>query len=47
VVAEIYNPYGETLEEIKFPHKGYIRTYNYIEHQAVDEGTIIAYINKQ
>jgi predicted deacylase len=44
VVAEIYNPYGETLEEIKFPHKGYIRSYTYPKHQAVNTGDIIAYI---
>ncbi|MFC1803050.1 succinylglutamate desuccinylase/aspartoacylase family protein, partial [Thermoproteota archaeon] len=47
VIAEIYNPYGDILEEIKFPFKGYIRAYTYPRHQAVNTGDIIAYITHE
>jgi predicted deacylase len=44
IVAKISNPYGEILEEIKFPHDGYIRAYTYSRHQALNTGSTIAYI---
>lgn len=44
VVAKIYNPYGDVVEEIKFPFKGYIRAYTYSRHQAVNTGDTISYI---
>ncbi|MFC1803038.1 succinylglutamate desuccinylase/aspartoacylase family protein [Thermoproteota archaeon] len=42
-VAEIYNPYGDLLEEIKFPFDGYIRAWA-ASHSAVNTGSSIAYI---
>jgi len=44
VVAKVYNPYGDVVEEIKFPFDGYIRAYTYSKHQAVNTGNTIAYI---
>jgi len=43
-VAKIYNPYGDVIEDIKFPFNGYIRAYTYTWHQAVNTGDTIAYI---
>ena len=34
----------EVLEEIEFPHDGFIRAYTYLKHQAVNSGDTIAYI---
>jgi len=42
-VAKTYNPYGDVVEEIKFPHDGYIRAWA-APHQAVNTGSSIAYI---
>jgi predicted deacylase len=42
-VAKIYNPYGDLLEEIKFPFNGYIRAWA-ASHSAVNTGSSIAYI---
>jgi predicted deacylase len=44
IIARIFNPYGEVLEEIEFPHDGFIRSYTYLKHQAVNGGDTIAYI---
>jgi predicted deacylase len=43
-VAKVYNPYGDIVEEIKFPFDGYIRAYTYNRHQAINTGDTIAYI---
>ena len=42
-VAKTYNPYGEVVGEITFPHDGYIRAWA-AAHQAVNTGSSIAYI---
>ena len=42
-VAKTYNPYGDVVEKIKFPHDGYIRAWA-AAHQAVNTGSSIAYI---
>lgn len=42
-VAKIFNPYGDLLEEIKFPFDGYIRAWA-ASHSAVNTGSSIAYI---
>ena len=44
VVAEIYNPFGDLLEQIETPFNGYVRSYTYPRHQAVNTGDRIAYI---
>jgi len=44
VVAKIYNPYGDMVEETAFPFDGYIRAYTYPRHQALNAGDHIAYI---
>ena len=43
VVAKTYNPYGDVVEEIKFPFDGHIRAWS-SRHQAVNTGSSIAYI---
>jgi hypothetical protein len=43
VVAKTLNPWGDLMEEIKFPHDGYIRAWA-ASHQAVNTGSSIAYI---
>lgn len=45
-VAKTYNPYGDVVEEIKFPHDGYIRAWAAF-HQAVNTGSSIAYITHE
>jgi hypothetical protein len=47
VVAKIYNPYGDMVEETKFPFDGYIRAYAGGRHQAVNTGSTIAYITHE
>jgi len=44
IVAKTYNPYGDVVEEAKFPFDGYIRAYTYPRHQAVNSGDTICYI---
>lgn len=47
IVAKIYNPYGDVVEEVKFPFDGYIRAYTYSRHQAVNSGSTICYITHE
>jgi len=44
VVSKTYNPFGDLVEEIKFPFNGYIRAYAGGLHQSVMSGTTMAYI---
>jgi predicted deacylase len=44
VVSKTYNPFGDLVEEIKFPFDGYIRAYAGGLHQSVMSGTTMAYI---
>jgi len=44
VVAKVYNPYGDVVEEIKFPFDGHIRAYTYQRHQTMHTGCTLAYI---
>jgi predicted deacylase len=44
LVAKIYNPWGDVVEELKFPFDGHIRSYTYPRHQAINTGDTIAYI---
>lgn len=47
IVAKVYNPYGDVVEEAKFPFDGYIRAYTYPRHQAVNSGSTICYITHE
>lgn len=44
VIAEIWNPYGETIERIESLVNGYILAYPLLGNQAVATGDIIAFI---
>lgn len=43
IVAKTYNPFGDLVEEVKFPFDGHIRAWS-ARHQAVNTGSSIAYI---
>lgn len=44
VIAEIWNPYGETIDKIESPVDGYILAYPFLGNQAVATGDIVAFI---
>jgi len=45
-IARVYNLYGDLVETIVMPNRGYIRAYTYRDHQAVATGDTIAYLTK-
>jgi predicted deacylase len=45
-IAKVYNLYGDLVESLKMPHRGFIRAYTYRDHQAVATGDHVAYLTK-
>lgn len=45
-IARVYNLYGDLVESMEMPHRGYIRAYTYRDHQTVATGDTVAYLTK-
>jgi predicted deacylase len=45
-IARVYNLYGDIVESLKMPYRGFIRAYTYRDHQAVATGDTVAYLTK-